>query len=545
MKKWLALILVSALMMSVVAGCAAGTTGTTGTTGTSAAETTKTAATTAAGEITAAAGTTTKTTLNVSTYSDPQTLNPYQIDSRNGIRIYNQVYERLINRDATKPGSFVGILAESWKIADDGMSVTFNLRKGVKFHNGEEMKASDVVFSFKTMATFSQVTATADFLDFDNVKATDDYTVVIPLKYQCSMVMTQLAAANMVIVNEKWWTASGDKVSSTTCGTNKMMIKDGDYQLNNQITFTRFDGYWGTPSALETIIMRVIPESTQAAIELETGSLDLILDVAATDYQRIDESDTMQLMKFDSNVLDVLNFNVTDPIFGNVKVRQAMALAMNRDDIEAGVYMGWTRVPFAPIAPEVFAYTNEFEGTNWPYQYDVAKAKALLTEAGYPAGFTFDCYVDTDANRIKTAEILKNEFAEVGLTMNIVNIEGTALNDLLAKGKAPCWLYGIAAATSNPDSALFVRYSKVNAKDGGSNFSRYTNDEFSKCLDDARLTFDAAEQEALYKKAQEIWIGEVPAIPYNVRMNVVAGAKNLHGVVGYGEAYLLYDCYFS
>ena len=527
MKKWVALILVFTLLISFTVACTPKevTSGDTKT----------------GGETQAPV----KTTLNVSTYSDPQNLNPYATNSRNAIRIYSQVYERLINRDANKPGEFVGILAESWKVADDGMSVTFNLRKGVKFHNGAEMKASDVVFSFKTMGNSPLVSSSADYILFDQVKSTDDYTVVLPLKYKSSLVLAALAASNMVIVNEKAWTELGDAVSAKAVGTNKMMIKDGDYQLNNQIIFTRFEEYWGTKAQLEKIVMRVIPESTQAAIELETGTLDLILDVASTDFDRINDSDTMKLTQFQSNTNDLLNFNNQDAIFKNVKVRQALAYAMKQEDIFTAVYRNWGRIAYNVITPDVWGYTGEFEGDKWPYKYDVEKAKAMLTEAGYPNGFSFDIYVDTDANRKKVSEILKNQFAQIGVTMNIKNLEGSALNDMLSKGTAQSWLYGVASQTLEPDNAMFIRFHKSVAKNGSSNYDRYMNDEYSKLLDDARLSFNTNEKAELYAKAQRIWVAEVPSIPYYTRMAVVASAKNLEGVVGYGEAYLLFDAYFK
>ncbi len=488
---------------------------------------------------------TSKTTMVVSSYADPRTLNPYANDSRTGMRVYFQVYERLINRDPVKNGEFVGVLAESWKVANDGLSITFKLRKGVKFHNGAELKASDVVFSFKTMAGYPTTVAGEEYINYKGVTATDDYTVVVPLAYKCSLSLTALANTNHIIVNEKWWTAAGDKVATTANGTGKMMIKDGDYRLNSQVTFSRFDGYWGTPAALEKIVMRFIPENTQAAIELETGAIDLVQDVSAVDYKRIDTSATMKLLQFPSNVNDFLNFNTTDKIFSDVKVRRAVAYAMNADDYFKAVYMGWGRIAYGPITPDVAFYDNEFEGGKWPYKLDIEKSKALLKEAGYPNGFTFDLWVDQDVNRQKVTEILKNQLAKAGMVANIKNTESSALDQKLAEGTAQAWLYGINANTMEPDRALNVRFHKSLAVKNGTNYDRWSNDAFSKALDDARLTFDNAEKARLYKKAQQIWVDQVPSIPYYVRMQAVGANKKLQGVVGYGEVYNLFDAYFE
>ena len=488
---------------------------------------------------------TSKTTLVTSSFADPRTLNAYANDSRTGMRVYFQVYERLINRDPVKPGEYVPGLAESWRVANDGRSITFKIRKGVKFHNGAELKASDVVFSLKTMAQYPNATAGEEYINYKGATATDDYTVVVPLAYKCSLALVALATTNHIIINEKWWTAAGEKVATTANGTGKMMIKDGDYKLNSQVTFTRFDGYWGTPAALEKIVMRFIPENSQAAIELETGAIDLVHDVSAVDYKRIDSSPTMKLVQFPANVNDFVNFLTTDKLFSDVRVRRAVAHAMNADDYFKAVYLGWGRIAYGPITPDIVFYDNEYEGSKWPYKQDIEKAKALLKEAGYPNGFSFDLWVDQDGNRQKVAEVLKNQLAKAGMVMNIKNSESSARDQLLAEGTAQAWLNGINANTMEPDRALYIRFHKSLAVKNGTNHTRWANDEFSKVLDDARQTFDNAEKARLYKRAQQIWVEQVPAIPYYVRMQAIGANKKLQGVVPYGEAYNLFDAYFD
>ena len=491
-----------------------------------------------------AAPQTAKTTMIVSSYSDPQTLNPYSIDNRNAMRIYFQVYERLIDR-GEESGSFVGVLAESWDIADDGLSITFNLRKGVKFHNGEEMKASDVLFSFKTMATYGTVTSGVDWMSFDEATAPDEYTVVLPLKYKSSLTLWTLARSNMIIVNEKAWTEMGESVATRAVGTGPFMVKDGDYLLNDQITLTRFDEYWDGPVALEKVVMRFIPESTQAAIELESGGIDLQLDVAALDYQRIEDSDKMKLEFFPTNTIDMLHFNNNMKPFDDYRVRQAIAYAINREDIFKAVYREWGQIAYSVISPEIFAYTNEFEGENWPYKLDYDKSKALLAEAGYPDGFTFDLCIDQDVNRQAVSEIIKNQLTNIGVTANIVNMEQSALNDMIAQNTAQSWCFGISAASMEPDLAMFVRYHKSVATNGGSNHTRFSNDAYSELLDKARLSFDNAEKLQYYTEAQRIWMEQCPSVPYYVRPQVTASVMNLKGLRGYGEVYLFKNCYFE
>jgi peptide/nickel transport system substrate-binding protein len=415
----------------------------------------------------------------------------------NATRLYEQTYEPLIY--SGKDGEFIPMLAESWDFAEDGMSITFHLRKGVQFHNGfGEMKASDVVFSFKTMATYPIPTSGTDWILYDQAEAMDDYTVKLPLAKPYSLALVKLAIITRSIVSEKGWNEVGtDGLAKKDVGTGPFYLSD--YLLKDHATFSRFDGYWGEKAIIETLKFRFISESSQAAVELETGGIDAMLDVAAIDYDRIDKSDTMKLVFDNSSLVDMLHFNNNDQIFKDVKVRQALAYAFNREDVFKAVYMGWGRIAYGPIAPEVWAYDNEFEGDNYPYGYDVEKSKALLAEAGYPNGFTFELCVDQDVNRQAVSQIIKNQFEKVGVTVNINNMDQATLNAKIAENSAQSWLYAVNAVTMEPD----------------------------------------------YIKAQQIWMAEVPSIPYYVRPQVYASAKNLEGIVYYGNGYLFNKAYFK
>lgn len=488
---------------------------------------------------------TSKSTLTVASYSDPQSLNPYARDTLNAKRIYMNVYQHLLDRSEEKSGEFTGTLAESWEIADDGLSATFHLRKGVKFQNGEEMKASDVVFSFHEMANFPTVISGLDFIKFKDVKATDDYTVVIPLASPSSTLLWILSDSNIVIVNEKAYKEMGDSVATRMCGTGPFKVNDGDYMLNDHLTLTRNDDYWGEKPALEKVTIRFIPEGTQAIMELEAGGIDASLDVPMLDYQRIKESDKLKLEEFPMTLVDMISFNNSLKPFDDVRVRQAMAYAISREDIQKSVYMGLGTIPYSAIPPNIFGYTNEFEGDKWPYKVDYEKSKALLKEAGYPDGFSFVLLVDEDVNRQKTSEIIKNQLANIGVTANLQIVQQTVVNDMIAQNKAQSWLLAVNASTMEADKALYIRYHISGAYNGGSNFVRFSNKEFSDLLDQARLSTDDDEKLQYYKKAQEIWVDQVPSVPYWNRLNVVASVKGLKGLKSYGEGYLFKDCYFE
>ena len=137
-----------------------------------------------------------KTTLTAASYSDPRTLNPWSSDARNLTRVALNVFQRLVDRNETDDG-YVGVLAESWDETDDG--ITFHIRKGVKFHEGQDLTAADVAFSLQKGSTYAGVNFGWDWIDFDNIEVKDDYTVYVPYKYPCYLTLAEFAANNMYL----------------------------------------------------------------------------------------------------------------------------------------------------------------------------------------------------------------------------------------------------------------------------------------------------------------------------------------------------------
>lgn len=484
-----------------------------------------------------------KTTLSVASYSDPRTLNPWSSDARNLKRIALNMFERLVDRNETDDG-YVGVLAESWEETDEG--ITFYLREGVKFHEGQDMTAEDVVFSLQKASTYAGVNWGWDWIDFENVQAVDDYTVYIPYLYPCYLTLAEFSANNMYIMCKETWDEYGDEVSLHPNGTGP--FKMSDWVQGDHLTMARFEDYWGEAPALEEINFRFIAENSQAMIELQTGGVDVVLDVLPLEVENVESSENMEMYYGKNVVIDMLHMNCQYEMFQDVRVRQAVAYALDLEGILNANYQGWGDIPYSHVTPDIAGYSAQFEGDAYPYgtTANVEKAKELLAEAGYPDGFDVEIVIDDDSNRIAVAEIVRNNLEAAGINATISSSDYATFSDKIYSGEAKMYLNGVNADTLEPDSALYQRWHSSNIDDaGGSNYTRFNSEEFDSLLQEARGIKELTDRYDTYAQAQAILMEQVPSLGYYVRQAACAKTPNLQGLRSYAGEIWLQGCYFE
>ncbi len=487
-------------------------------------------------------GQTTKDTLVVVSNQDPKDLNPYKSQSEQSARVVNHIFERLVD-PGKEIGTFEPVLATKWEVIDDGMGMIFYLREGVKFHNGEEMKASDVVFSFKTMKNEANANGGINWIDWDNVEALDDYTVKIPFTQKNSLTLHYLSANNMYVVSEKAFTEFGENIGENPVGTGA--FKMTKHVMGDRVEMERNEDYWGEKPVIKKFTIRFISESSQALIALENGEVDMILNLTGTDKKHIEEKpDKLKIIQAASQRCDAVMLNVSKPPFDNIKVRQAVAYVVNQEDIFRATYQQVGRIGHGIISPDIWGYNPEVENL-WPYTEDIEKAKQLMAEAGYANGVDVDLLIDDNAFRITTAEIVKNQLGKIGINAHITSTDFASWYDELYKGNGNLFLQGVSTPSGEPDSALYLRFHKSVAKDGGTNMTRFKSDEFSELLDKARASFDNNEKLQFYARAQEILIEELPLVPYYVYPTEFAANINLEGIRPIGKSFYAKDAHFK
>lgn len=474
------------------------------------------------------------TLIVANTSGEPGNLHPYNTVSI-GVSLVNRaILEPLVLID--DQGNIAPSLAESWEASDT--EIVFHLRKGVKFHNGEEFKASDVVFSLKEVILNSTGGYAGQFetVDVEKLEAVDDYTVKVPLKEPDSTLMSYFAS-NLLIVSEKAYTEMGEQFQFQPVGTGPFKFKSWD--VGDNITVERFDDYWGGPAKLKTVIFRTISEVSQAMIEVETGGVDIMINPLGSDIQRVlnGEVKGVQAITQATCILrnNNLNFNWLSETMKNHKVREAIAHCIDRE--------AWTKVispgngvpAYSCVAAGIWGYDKELE-TNYPYPYDIEKAKALMAEAGYPNGFTAVLLTDARPYHLATVELVQAALAQIGITVEVQTMELAQQKEIMVTGEGfDMYMLDNVGNASNPLASLWRDSHPRFAQKNSSHYHFYTvNDEqgqkYADLLDQIRATTDDAKRLELTKEMQKVFTEDIVWLPINSIQGYFLGTDKLQNV---------------
>ncbi len=468
-KKYIAFLCILALSMTLFAGC------------TQKADT-------------PAAETKAKDSLIVVMKADVRSFDPIFGNDVAGHQVYDQIYETLLKFD--DDGNMVPGLAESVTQPDD-VSYEIKLKKGIKFHNGEEMKANDVKFTLYRIASqpcdihylFKDVNA-------ESFETPDEYTVRFKINKPNSAFMSYLAFSTVGVVNEKAVTEAGDKYGMNPIGT-------GPYKLvkwnkGNDSVLERFEDYHGEKAKIKNVTFKVVPEPTNRLLELESGGADIAYDIAVTDVSRVDDNEKLQVMKADATSITFMGINTQKEPFSDIRVRQAIRYALDTEGIVQSVYKGLCPAATNPMNPSCLYYDK----TRKVSEYNVEKAKALLAEAGYADGFTTSITTDERKERIDMATIIQNQLSQIGITAEIKILEWGAYLSACYDGQQELYMGGWTTFTPEPSVSLTGTFSSTSMGSGG-NMAFYANPKVDELLAAGIATSDTAEREKIYTELQK------------------------------------------
>lgn len=448
-----------------------------------------------------------KKDLIVAIQGDAKSIDPHGAGDANSVNALNGIFETLVKYD--EKGEIVPSLAESWEQIDD-LSYKFNLRKGVKFHNGEEMKASDVVFSFKRALTpvGSKVQYIMNAIDGDGLEIVDDYTLIVRTKKPFSPLISYLPYIGASVLSEKYYTENPDTAPMNPVGTGP--LKFVEWKKGSELTYTRNEEYWGDKTKYETLVMKIIPENNSRMIELETGAIDIALGVSPNDYQRIKDSKDMELLTKPSTQFTQLAMNTQKAPLNDVRVRQAIDLAINEESVVQSVHRGSVRYTPGGITPD----QQYFDDSDTKCKYDVEKAKSLIKEAGLAPGTKLTFYTTENQVRIDTGTIIQTQLKEIGIDLEIKVLEAATFYDAVQNGEHDLCISGWGAiGFKDPDNNLYGPLHSDQIPDN--NYCFYSNPELDKLLDLQRTLPNGPEREKAVKDAQKLIRQEVPYITFD------------------------------
>ncbi|MGB4779209.1 ABC transporter substrate-binding protein [Microbacterium sp.] len=427
---------------------------------------------------------------------EPDQLDPQKTSSYFSFEVLENVFDTLVEPDENL--EMQPALAESWDISDDQLTWTFHLRDGVTFHDGSEFTSEDVVYSY-TRIIDEELSNAWKFSAITDIAAPDDDTVVITVAQPTPNLLSNLGGFKGMAIVEKENVESGE-ITTAPVGTGPFSVSE--YAAGDHITLAANPDYWGGAPKLGRVEYRFISEPATAQAALKAGDIDWTDVVPTQQVQRLEGDDTVTLGLTPSSDYWYLALNERREPWNDVRVRQAIAYAIDRDAIVQAVSYGTAAQNQLAIPEQSFWYTPYDT-----YSTDLDKAKSLLADAGVTGG-TIDMLATSDyPETVTAAQIIASELEPLGITVSIrqpdfstwLDEQNSGNFDMLMMG----WLGNI-----DPDDFYYSQHHT----DGGSNAQGYSNPEVDRLLDAGRIETDADARKDLYGQAATIIADEASYI---------------------------------
>jgi peptide/nickel transport system substrate-binding protein len=463
-----------------------------------------------------------KDTLTIGMASDAKTLDPHGTNDTTSSSTMIQIYEPLLEVAADK--SLVPVLAESWEQLDE-TTYKFYLRKGVKFHNGEEMTADDVIFTLHrmTLPESAPVTLYGSNINPEGFEKIDDYTVIVKSNGPIAGFLANFSHTSGYIMNKKAVEASGENYGNEPIGTGpfKLLSKT----KGDRTTMERFDDYWGEKAKVKTLIYRAIPEANSRVIELETGNIDLTYNLPFSEIRRMREENKVDVVLTPGMSITYMGLNYNAKPFDDLRVRRAIDMAIDKEALNEVVYDGNASVPVGPLLSKHSYYPKDAK----PFVYDPEGAKKLLEEAGLPKDFKMTIWTNDTKERIDSATIIQAQLAEVGITCEIQILEWGTFLEKLKSGDLAAFIIAWAAADMNPDPDSYVSGPFHSRYSGPSNRTWLNDPEVDELIDKGKITPDGPEREKIYTRFWDRVNELLPWVYLTTQDSAYAKGKNVKG----------------
>ncbi len=446
------------------------------------------------------------------------------------------IYERLVETQTNLDGTseLVPGLAEKWDISDDGLVYTFYLRKGVKFHNGEEFKADDVVYTFERMLKPETNALNQDFImavkgagdimegnadKLEGLEVVDDYTIKMTLEEPFAPFLANLATPGVSIYNRKFTEAAGDQFGLTpekTCGTGPFKLSKWD--LNSETQVDAFDGYWKGRPKLDAVNWKTVKDADTQRMMFENGELDEFdCDEAPSQIAYFANSEKYKDWLKIGNRVGIYYYSINEKIkpFDDVRIRKAFQMSVDRQQLLDTLYDGRGKVQSGIMPEGLIGYNPDLP----EIKYDPEKAKALMAEAGYPDGFEMDmCMVTDNPSTLRLNEMVQAMLAKVNIKANIVQMDEASWYGVRAQGELGSYTTSWSADFNDPDNFFYTFFAPQNTIKRSFN---YFNAAASQKIVEARAMNSLDERIKVYRELEKQIIQDDAAwVPLYLRQHI-------------------------
>ena len=442
--------------------------------------------------------------------------------------VYNRLTEFKRGTTEVIPG-----LAESWEIADGGKTITFHLRKGVKFHSNKEFKptrdfdADDVIFSFerqwKESNPYYKVSGGKyDYFNdmdmpslLDTIEKKDANTVVFHLKTPNVAILANLAMDFAAISSAEYADfllkkGKPEQLDQAPIGTGAFSFVS--YQKDAVIRFKKNPDYFGEKALVDDLVYAITPDATARYAKLKAGECHVNGYPRPADLPEMQKDPSLKVISMSGLNIAYWAFNAEKPPFDKKEARQALSMAIDRDAILRDVYLGAGEKASTLVPRTMWAFNDKIDQV----PYDPEKAKQALAAAGVKTPLDIDLWYmpvsrPYNPNGKRIGEMMQADLAKIGVNAKLQTYEWGEYRKRLANGEHTTGQYGWTGDNGDPDNFFFLR-GCPGGKPGNSNATKWCNAEFDDLLVKARLTSDQAERAKYYKRMQEIEHDEAPEL---------------------------------
>ncbi|MET3290198.1 UNVERIFIED_CONTAM: peptide/nickel transport system substrate-binding protein [Brevibacillus sp. OAP136] len=457
--------------------------------------------------------------------------------------VVDQITEGLLKYD--KNSQLAPSLAERWE-AKDPVTYLYYLRKDVTFSDGSPMTIDDVIFSMER----TRDPKTASYLGWmyenvDKIEKADEWTVKVTLKKPDALWRYVMGTPAGHVISKKYYEAHKDnfgKPDGGVLGTGP--FKYVSWKTGSEIVIEKNTNYWDKTGGpyLDKVVYKVIPEGTTRVTGLKTGQINMLIGLPLDLVEVVEGMDNVNIQKVDGLRNDVIAFNTQRKPFNDVKVRQAMNYALDKQKIMDQIVRGMGMPARAvPVSPTLWTFAKDKWEAAYKelpdYAYNLDKAKQLLAESSVPNGFSAKILTDNDTLKMNSVLALQAAVKPLGINLEIEKVTG---EELTTRGFGGARDYDIIANDwgsdfPDPSGNLVPIFHSAYVGEGGANYANYRNPELDKLLDEQSKLIDDNQRADLMIQAEKIIAEETPWIMLDHPKQIMVTTKGVEGVDGYSE----------
>ena len=435
--------------------------------------------------------------ITIAEKAEIKTLDPQNTVDSASLSVIQMINQRLFKIDNN--GNIIPEIAEEATKVDEKTTL-IKIKKDLFFSNGEPVTVDDVLFSLNRAKESPRMTQ--DFYMIESFEKVDDSTIKVKTFYEAGNLLHKLASMGASIMSKK----ALEENETNIVGSGMFKLKE--WVAGDRLVLERNTYFKDANSNIKEIVIKFIPEANSRMIMLETGEVDIAESLLPLDFQKISkEDDKFVSVEMQSSSNMFIGFDLRDKHLADKRVRQAIAYAINNEDIVDSIYNGSATVATSPI-PKIT--TGHNENSN-PYTQNIEKAKQLLAEAGYADGFNIVLNVNEDNQRVDTAVVIQDNLKAIGINVEIKTYQWASYvafveNPAQEKGM---FLMAWNIANDDPDELLYPLYHSSQI-DAHTNVVFYKNEKFDNLISEARETTDKEKRMKLYEEAQDIIQEDLP-----------------------------------